>query len=146
MSDRDPAAWEEALIADLRANGGRPSRGPLKGNPLLLMTSTGAKSGLPRRSILTWSRDGDDYVVAGTASGAPTDPAWVANVRANPRVSLEVAGQVFDADATIEASGPVRDRLWDQHVATNPWFGDYPSQTSRVIPVIRLTPVDPGPA
>ena len=141
MSNRDPDAWENALIADLRANGGRPSHGPLKGHPLLLMTSTGAKSGQPRRSVLTWSRDGEDYIVAGTASGAPTDPAWVANVRANPRVSLEVAGDVFDAEATVEASGPERDRLWDQHVAANPWFGDYPSQTSRVIPVIRLRPV-----
>ena len=140
MSNRDPDAWENALIADLRANGGRPSHGPLKGHPLLLMTSTGAKSGQPRRSVLTWSRDGEDYIVAGTASGAPTDPAWVANVRANPRVSLEVAGDVFDAEATVEASGPERDRLWGQHVAANPWFGDYPSQTSRVIPVIRLRP------
>ena len=135
----DPSAWEESLIADLRAHGGRPSAGPLEGHPLLLMYSTGARSGQRRRSILTYHRDGDDYVVAGTASGSPTNPAWVANVRAHPRVSLEVANETFDATATI-VEGQERDRLWDGHVAELPWFADYPAQTGRVIPVVRLTP------
>ena len=80
----DPAAWEEALIADLRANGGTPSDGPLKGHPIMVAYTTGAKSGERRRSILTYSRDGDAYVVAGTAGGSPTTPSWVANMAANP--------------------------------------------------------------
>src|SRR5512135_2336880 len=104
-----PASWEETLIADLRANGGRPSRGPLAGHPILLMWSTGATSGLERRAILTYSRDGEDLVVA-SASGADHDPAWIANVRKQPRVRLEVAGETFDATAAVEASGPERDR------------------------------------
>ncbi|HEX4896782.1 MAG TPA: nitroreductase/quinone reductase family protein, partial [Candidatus Limnocylindrales bacterium] len=120
----DPSDWEQALIADLRANGGRPSQGPLEGHPLLLMFSIGAKTGERRRSILTYSRDGEDYIVAGTAGGAPVAPAWVANVRANPRVSLEVANETFDAIATIVPDED-RDRLWDQHVAQLPWFADY---------------------
>jgi deazaflavin-dependent oxidoreductase (nitroreductase family) len=133
-------AWEEGLIADLRANGGRPSEGPLAGHPLLLLFSTGAKTGEKRRSVLTYSRDGEAYVVAGTASGAPTDPAWVANVRKSPNVSLEVANETFDATAEVFADGPERDRLWDQHVAQLPWFGDYLAQvTTRVIPVVRLS-------
>jgi deazaflavin-dependent oxidoreductase (nitroreductase family) len=139
MPDFEPDVWEDALIADLRAHGGRPSAGPLKGHPLLIMISTGAKSGRPRRAILTWSRDGDDYIVAGTAGGGPTEPLWVANLRLHPEVSLEVAGYPFAATATM-TEGAERDRLWDQHVVALPWFGAYPSKTDRVIPVIRLTP------
>ena len=132
-------AWEESLIADFRANGGRPSEGPLAGHPLMLMYSTGAKSGEKRRSILTYSRDGDDYVVAGTAGGGPKTPAWIANLAADPNVSLEVANETFHATATM-AEGAERDRLWDQHVEQLPWFGAYPTQiTNRVIPVVRLT-------
>src|SRR5258707_6426849 len=90
MTDPSANAWEDALIADLRANDGRPSFGPLAGNPLLVMTSTGAKSGLPRRAILTYTRDGDDYIVAGTKSGAPEDPPWVPNLRVNPDRQIEI--------------------------------------------------------
>ncbi|MEW5990860.1 MAG: nitroreductase/quinone reductase family protein [Chloroflexota bacterium] len=135
----DPNAWEESLIADLRAHDGRPSQGPLAGHPLLLMFATGAKTGERRRSILTYSVDGDDFVVAGTASGSPVTPAWVANVRANPRVSLEVDNETFDATATIVEESD-RPGLWDQHVAQLPWFEEYPKQiTGRVIPLVRLT-------
>ncbi len=135
----DPNAWETALIEDLRANGGTPSQGPLVGHPLMLMWSIGAKTGERRRSILTFSRDGDDYIVAGTASGAPVDPKWVANVEKTPGVELEVANETFPALAEVLREGPERDRLWDQHVDQLPWFGKYPSQTEgRLIPVIRL--------
>jgi deazaflavin-dependent oxidoreductase (nitroreductase family) len=137
MPEFPPNPWEDALIADLRANGGRPSSGPLAGHPLLLMYSTGAKSGQPRRSVLTYSRDGDDYIVAGTAGGSPTNPAWVANVAANPNVTIEIAGVEHPATATIVDESE-RGRLWDQHVVALPWFGDYPSKTTRVIPVVRL--------
>lgn len=143
MSDADaaePNPWEAGLIADLRANGGRPSQGPLAGHPLLLMYSTGSKSGQRRRSILTYSRDGEDYIVAGTASGSPKPPAWVANVSADPSVNLEAANEAFDATASI-VEGAERDRLWEQHVAQLPWFRNYDEQISgRTIPVVRLTP------
>ncbi len=132
-------AWEASLIADLRANGGRPSAGPLAGHPLLLMWSTGARSGRRRRSILTYSRDGDAFVVAGTAGGSPTHPAWVSNIRANPVVTLEVDTVTFEATAELLADGPERDRLWDRHVAELPWFGGYPAQVgARTIPIVRL--------
>lgn len=140
MPDFEPNAWEDALIADLRANGGRPSTGPLAGHPLLIMISTGAKSGKPRRAILTYSRDGDDYIVAGTAGGSDTEPLWVENLRVHPDPTVEIAGREVGATATVIGSGPERDRLWDQHVADLPWFGPYPAKTDRVIPVIRLTP------
>jgi deazaflavin-dependent oxidoreductase (nitroreductase family) len=136
----DPAAWEEQLIADMRANGGRPSGGPMAGQPILLMFSTGAKTGERRRSILTYSREGDDLVVAGTASGSKENPAWVANVTKDPTVELEVGNETYRASATVYRDGPDRDRLWNQHVAQLPWFADYPSQVGgRVIPVVRLS-------
>ena len=139
MPNPDPSDWEDALIADLRAHG-RPSRGPLKGHPLLLMTSTGARSGKPRRAILTYSRDGDDYIVAGTASGSDVEPAWVNNIRVNPTVEIELENRTFQARASVVDEG-LRQVLWDRHVEVLPWFGEYPSKTERVIPVIRLTPM-----
>ena len=135
----DPSAWENALIDDLRANGGTPSQGPLAGHPLMLMYSTGARTGERRRSILTYSRDGGDYIVAGTAGGSQVDPKWVANVEKDPAVEVEVANEEFTATAEVLRDGPERQRLWDQHVAQLPWFGDYPAQVGdRTIPVTRI--------
>jgi deazaflavin-dependent oxidoreductase (nitroreductase family) len=143
MADFDPAAWEEALIADMRAHGGRPSSGPLAGHPLLVMTVPGARSGTPRRKVLTYSRDNGDYIVAGTANGSPKPPAWLFNVRANPELEIEIGNTAMSAQAT-EVVGSERDRLWEQHVQQLPWFADYPAQTGRVIPIVRLTPQSEG--
>lgn len=132
------AAWEEQLIAEMRANGGKVDTGPFAGHPLLIMTSKGARSGADRRSILTYHRDGDDYIVAGTAGGSTKDPAWVHNVKAQPTVQLEVDNERFPGTATVVEDGDERDRLWDDHVRALPWFADYPAQTGRVIPMVRL--------
>ena len=139
MPDPDPTTWEDSLIAEMRANDGEVKSGPLAGHPLLIMTCIGAKTGEGRRSILTFHRDSGDYIVAGTASGAPTDPAWVHNVAVDPNVTIEAGNQVFGARATI-VDGPERDRLWEDHVKALPWFADYTKQTSRVFPIVRLTP------
>ena len=139
MAEAAVDPWEAALIADMRAHDGAVTSGPLAGHPLLVMTSIGARSGARRRAILTFSRDGKDYVVAGTAGGSPTDPAWVRNVQANPHVMLERGGEPFPANASI-VGGAERDRLWEAHVGALPWFADYPAQTGRRIPMIRLTP------
>ena len=140
MTDSDPVAFEEGVIADMRAHGGEVTSGPLAGSPLLVLMSTGAKSGEPRRAILTFTRDADDYIVAGTKGGAPTDPAWIANLRAHSIVTVEVGGRTFGAKVSF-AGGPDRDRLWDRHVSALPAFAEYPKMTSRVIPVVRLTPI-----
>ncbi len=140
MTDDAAAKWEDDLIADIRAHDGAVTTGPLAGHPLLIMTSTGARTGESRRAILTFSRDGDDYVVAGSAGGAPTNPSWLPNVAANPDVEVEAEGRTFRARATV-ADGADRDRLWEQHVAMNPHFAAYPEQTGRVIPMVRLTPM-----
>jgi deazaflavin-dependent oxidoreductase (nitroreductase family) len=140
MPDPSANAWEDALIADIRANNGRPTSGPLAGHPLLVMMSTGAKSGQPRRAILTYTREGNDYIVAGTKSGAPENPLWVENVRVNPAVTLEIGARTVDATARVIEDGPERDRLWAAHATELPWFAKYPEMTDRVIPMIRLTP------
>ena len=133
--------WEDNMIADLRANGGKPSAGPLAGEDLLVLHTTGAKTGQPRRAILSYTRDGDDYVVAGTANGSPTDPRWVRNIQAKPQVTFDVGATTMQATATI-AEGAERERLWAGHVQVLPRFGDYPAKVGgRIIPVVRLTPV-----
>ena len=96
------------------------------------------RSGADRRSILTYHRDGDDYVVAGTAGGSKKDPAWIHNLKAEPKVDLEVDDQRSGATTTIVENGAERDRLWDDHVRALPWFADYPAQTGRVIPMVRI--------
>ncbi len=131
--------FEDQLVADMRANDGKVLSGPLAGHPLLIMTSKGARTGTPRRAILTYHRDGDDYVVAGTAGGAPTTPSWVHNIQAEPDVTVEVDNEKHDATASSVVEGPERDRLWDDHVRALPWFVDYPAQTGRLIPMIRLS-------
>jgi len=139
MPDWDPGTFESKLIEQMRANGGNVIGGPLAGHPLLVMTMVGAKSGEPRRAILTYSREGGDYIVAGSKGGAPTDPAWIGNLKANPDVTIEAGNKTFPARATI-IDGAERDRLWDAHVALLPHFAEYPKKAGRVIPIVRLTP------
>ena len=131
---------EQALIADMREHEGRPTCGPLEGHPLMLMRGRGAKSGEPRHAILTYSRVGEDYVVAGTAGGSTRAPDWVANMRGHPDVTVEIGHRSFPARATVVQDEAARQRLWDAHVAALPWFASYPEQAQRPIPMIRLTP------
>ena len=139
MTDSDPSSFENALIADMRANGGVVTAGPLAGHPLLIMTSRGAKTGQPRRAILTFTRDGVDYVVAASKGGAATDPAWLRNLQADPVVTVEAEARTFQARASITDEA-VRDRLWGHHVEALPQFAEYPEKSGRVIPMVRLTP------
>ena len=141
MADWDRDAFEQALIEDMRAHDGAVTEGPLAGHPLLVLTMTGARSGKDRRAILTYSRDGDSYVVAGTAGGSPTTPAWVHNVEANPDVRIEVGNEQRPARASIVPE-PEREALWERHVAALPHFAAYPEQARRPIPLVRITSAD----
>jgi deazaflavin-dependent oxidoreductase (nitroreductase family) len=132
----DYAAFTRALIEDVRANG-QPTSGPFAGRPVLILTTTGARTGEPRVAPLVYSRDGDRLVIMASKAGAPDNPAWYANLRANPEVTVETGGETFAARAT-EVHGDERDRLWDAHVQQHPGFAEYPARTTRVIPVIVL--------
>src|SRR5918993_1939594 len=142
MGNADEQDWEQALIAEMREHEGRPTSGPLKGHPLMLMQGRGARSGEPRQAFLTYPRDGEDYIVGGTAGGSTKPPAWVANMRGYPDVTLEIGHRSFPARATVVEHEAERQRLWDAHVAALPWFAGYPEQAQRPIPMIRLTPSD----
>jgi len=135
----DYAEFTKNLIADIRANG-RPTSGYFEGRAVMVLTTTGAKTGKPREAVVSFSRDGDDYVVVGSKSGEPDDPAWFTNLVANPVVTVDADGKTFQARATV-AEGADRDALWDRHVAEHAQFADYPSKTHRVIPIARLTPL-----
>lgn len=144
MTDWDPEAFTRTMIEDMRAHGGKVTQGPMAGQPLLILTTTGARTGQPRTAIVTFTRDGDAYCVAGSKSGATTDPSWYINLRKHPDVKVEAEGRSFDARATV-AEGADRDRLWDRHVEALPGFGEYPARAGgRVIPMIRLEPVAAG--
>ena len=105
MTEPDPdpraayAARTAALVDDFRANGGKVSSGPFVGRDLLLLTTIGARTGLPRLAPLVYDRDGDRLVVVGSKRGAPTHPAWYLNLLANPIVTLEVGAERFQARA-----------------------------------------------
>ena len=139
MSDWDPEAYTRDLIADMRAHGGVPSQGMFAGRHLLILTTTGAKSGQERTAVVAYRPEGDGWVIAGSKSGADDNPAWVANlIAAKGNAEVEVDNERFPALATVEATGPERDRLWAAHVADMPGFGEYPSKTDRIIPMIVL--------
>ena len=138
MTDWDPDAWTRNMIADLRANGGTPSSGPLAGRPLAIMTSKGAKTGEDRTAIVTYHRDGDAFVIAATKGGADEHPQWYHNLVAHPEATFEVANAKIPVVAR-EAIGDERQQLYDTHAQLYPEFAAYPSKTSRVIPVFVLT-------
>jgi deazaflavin-dependent oxidoreductase (nitroreductase family) len=137
MTDRE--AFEEQVINDMREHGGEISAGPMAGTRLLVLTTTGAKTGQSRRVLLFFSKDGADYVIAGTASGSTKDPAWLHNLEAKPTASVEVDGRQFEASATV-AEGAERDRLWQQHLEAQPQLAAHAEQAGRTIPMVRLTP------
>jgi deazaflavin-dependent oxidoreductase (nitroreductase family) len=141
MADWDPEAFTKALIADMRAHHGEVTTGPMAGRAILVLTTTGARSGVKRKAILTYSSDGDRLVVVGSAGGSPKPPAWYHNLIANPVVQVEAGGEVFDAQATVR-EGAEHDRLWARHVAARPEFAEYPKKTGRVIPTITLERID----
>jgi deazaflavin-dependent oxidoreductase (nitroreductase family) len=128
--------FNQNIIAEFRANAGKVG-GPFAGRPMLLLTTTGAKSGQPRTSPLVYTTDGDRLVVIASKGGAPTNPAWYHNLLANPEVTLEVGTERFPARATV-ATGQRRERLFAAQAALMPGFADYQRNTTRQLPVITF--------
>jgi len=126
------------IIEEFRANEGRVG-GPFEGSTLLLLHHVGAKSGKDRVNPLAYNRDGDRYVVFASKAGAPTNPDWYHNLKANPNVSIEVGPDTISVVAD-EATGEERDRLFQAQVERSPQFAEYQSKTDRVIPVMVLAP------
>lgn len=128
--------FNAALIAEFRANDGKLS-GRMANSHILLLTTTGAKSGQRRTTPLGYGKDGDSYVVVAANAGASAHPDWYYNLLANPDVTVEVPGGRFAARASI-AEGPERERLVANAAAIVPWFAAQQEKTSRQIPFVIL--------
>ena len=134
MSDHNN--FNQQIIAEFRANGGKVG-GPFEGGTILLLTTTGAKSGQSRTNPLVYVTDGDNIAIIASKAGAPTNPDWYHNLVANPIVTIERGTEQFQERATIAAE-PERTRLYDQMVAKMPGFAEYQRNTTRQIPVVVL--------
>ena len=129
--------FNQKLIPEFRANGGKVLSGPFVNAPLLLLTTTGAKSGRPFTTPLVYTKDGDRIVIIASKGGFPTHPAWYHNLKANPNTTIELGKEKFQAKATI-TKDPERQRLFDAQAKLMPAFNDYQKATTRQIPVIVL--------
>ena len=117
----------------------RLTRGRLGGKSIILLTTTGKRTGQPRTKPLFSIRDGGDYIVIASAGGSPKNPAWYANLSANPRVTVEDHGRTLAGTASTVA-GNERAGLWAAVVARNPGFKGYEQRTAREIPLVRIRP------
>lgn len=132
--------WNERVIKEFRENGGEVG-GPYEGLTLLLLHHRGAKTGVERVNPLAYRRlEGGALAVFGSKGGAPTHPDWYHNLRAHPRVRIEVGTETLDATARV-AEGEERDRIWEAQKRDVRGFAAYEKRTPREIPVVILEPV-----
>ena len=137
MSDRaNPGNFNQQLIEQYRATNGQLDGSP-RARALLLLTTTGARSGRAHTTPLAYTRDGDRLVIIGSARGEPRHPAWYHNLVAHPEVTVELGAERFTARAVV-AEGAERERLFALMVAQMPNFADYQRSTTRQLPVIVL--------
>ena len=132
-------AFNDSIVDEFRANDGKVG-GPFEGNELLLLTTTGAKSGQPRLSPLSYKRiDGKLLIIAGNG-GADTNPSWVYNLRANSSAQVELAAESFNVTAR-ELPPAERDDIIPKITADISAFAEFQANTKRVIPIFELQPV-----
>ena len=132
----DQNTYNRQLIEEFRADRDKGG-GAMKGRPLLLLTTTGAKSGQLRTKPMMFIPDSDRLLVIASNAGAATHPDWYRNLVAHPEVTVEVGNETFKAIATV-TEGLERQRLWSRVVELYPFFADHQAKTSRQIPVIVL--------
>ncbi|MFV8131769.1 nitroreductase/quinone reductase family protein [Streptomyces syringium] len=139
-----PTSFNQSVIEEFRANDGKVG-GPFEGGDLLLLTTTGARSGAEHTVPLGYVRVGGLLLVIGSAAGAPRHPAWYHNLLAHPLVRVELGTEEFEAIA-VPAEGTRRDRLFEQVAAVEPGYADYQAHTTRLLPVVVLERpgIEPG--
>ena len=128
--------FNQNLVKEFRANNGKVG-GQFAGSPLMILTTTGAKSGQPRPIPLVYTKDGDRIVIIASKGGAPTNPDWYYNLVADPNATVELPGETFQVKAVI-TQGAERDRLFNHQAELMPGFADYQRNTTRLIPVVVL--------
>ena len=133
--------WNEKVIAEFRANGGRVG-GNFEGAPLLLLHTTGARSGQPRTNPMMYQAVGGGWAVFASYAGLDVNPAWFHNLKTHPDASIEVGvdGTVETIDVHARVLGSEeREPVWEEQKRRYPGFADYERKTDRVIPVVLLT-------
>jgi deazaflavin-dependent oxidoreductase (nitroreductase family) len=140
MSPAGPRDWNRDIIEEFRANGGKVG-GYFQGAPMVLLHHIGARSGTERVNPVVYLPAGHDMVIAATKGGSDANPDWYHNLRAHPRILVEVGTRTVTVEAT-EVTGDERDDLWRALVALRPGMADYETRTTRVFPMFRLTPVE----
>lgn len=139
--DYEPSTsdWARENAEEYIASGG--TRGTeLKGRPVILLTTVGAKTGKIRKTPLMRVEHGGQYAVVASLGGAPKNPVWYYNVKANPRVELQDGTTAGDFEAH-EVFGEEKAAWWERAVAAWPDYAEYQQKTDRQIPVFVLTPV-----
>jgi deazaflavin-dependent oxidoreductase (nitroreductase family) len=137
-SQREPVVsdFNNRIIDEFRSNGGKVG-GPFAGAPLLLLTTTGARTGKQRVNPVMYLEDGPRLYIFASKSGAPTNPDWYHNLRAHPRATAEVGEERFEVTATV-VTGAQRDEIYQRQASRYPGFAEYQIKTSRTIPVVAL--------
>jgi deazaflavin-dependent oxidoreductase (nitroreductase family) len=130
--------FNRKVIEEFRANEGKVG-GPFEGAPVLLLTSTGAKSGEQRTTPVVYQKDGERMVIFASKAGAPSNPAWYHNLVANPTATVEVGPDTLEVDALV-TGGDERERLFSRQKELMPQFAEYEQKTTRQIPVVALQP------
>ena len=133
----DMKAFNASLIEEFRANGGKVG-GRFAGRPVMLLTTTGAKSGRKFTLPLVYLDVDGRMLIFASKGGSPKHPDWYHNLVANPTVTVEVGTDTYEATAVVIA-GEERDRLFAKQVEAAPAFGEYQEKTTRIIPVVELT-------
>ena len=128
--------WNRQIIEEFHTNGGKVG-GPFEGVPLLLLTTTGAKSGQQRINPLTYLLDGERLFIFAAKGGSPTNPDWYHNLVVHPQVIVEVGTEQFEATA-VPVSGEKRDQIYAKEAQVHQGVADYEKKTTRKIPVVEL--------
>ncbi len=132
--------WNQKIIEEFRANGGKVG-GPFEGATMILVHHIGARSGTERVTpLVTFPQDDGRYVIIASKAGAPTNPDWYHNLKAHPKVDVEVGTETFPVEVA-ELTGAEREAVWSEVKAASPGFAGYEEKTTRTIPVLRLTRV-----
>jgi deazaflavin-dependent oxidoreductase (nitroreductase family) len=136
MTQQNVNDWNRQIIEEFHANGGKVG-GMFANTPMLLLTTTGAKSGQRRVNPLGYLAEGDRLYIFASKRGEPTNPDWYYNLLAHPDVTVEVGTETFPATAIV-VQGEERDRIYAKQAALAPNFAEYQTKTDRIIPVIEL--------
>ena len=129
--------FNQKIITEFRENAGKVG-GMFEGAPLVLLHTTGAKSGKERISPLVYQADGDRFVIFASKAGAPTSPDWYHNLVAHPGATVEIGTDTFAVQSEV-VTGAERDRLFTRQKELAPNFAEYEKATTRTIPVVVLT-------